>query len=261
MKECIILIKLGGSLITDKEKPLTFQGKYIRRIAKELYELKQKTAIDFIIGTGAGSFGHFTAHKYGLRSGAKTLRQLYGASLTHNDVQKLSGLVAQELTSKKLPVFTMSPSALFVSDNERLKSANFKPLRALLDSNIIPLVHGDMINDTTRGMSIFSTEKVLQACLEELRPDYKKVVVLYVQDVEGVLDKNGTVISEIGAHDEVLVRSQFAHDVTGGIIGKIQSARKAALQADEVYIISGKVSRAISNVITGVDSVGTRIIG
>jgi isopentenyl phosphate kinase len=58
----IILLKLGGSLITDKNTPYTANHGIITQVLKEIKEeLNKNPALHLIIGHGAGSFAHQSA--------------------------------------------------------------------------------------------------------------------------------------------------------------------------------------------------------
>lgn len=261
MKSSLVLMKLGGSLITEKQRPNTFRPEYIGRIAKELAALRvDSDASDYIIGTGAGSFGHFPAHKFGLREGARGSRQVLGMGITHNAVQRLSLMAAESLTAAQLPAFVVSPSGLFVSNGKEVADMHLEPLRLLLEWGAIPIVHGDTVVDSVRGTTIFSTEKVLQVCLDYLRPFYPKVTVIYVMDADGLLDTNSVLIEELGLDDDIHVHDSLEHDVSGGIVSKVASARQAAKQADFVYLVSGRRPGAIAGVLAG-KYVGTRVLG
>lgn len=249
---------MGGSLITDKSRPRTFRKDHIKRLANEIHEL-QKGGIDFLLGTGAGSFGHFTAHHYGLRDGARTTEQLYGMCLTHNATQRLSGLVADEFTNERVAVFTVSPSSMMSCQDGDIASINAQPLRNMLDSSIVPIVHGDMITDTTRGATILSTEKVFHECMKQLRLEYGKISLIYLLDADGILDKEHNVISQLTSEDTLFIHESHTHDVTGGIEGKLKSARKALEYADMVQLVNGSKPNAIEQVLAGRD-VGTRVV-
>jgi isopentenyl phosphate kinase len=215
---------------------------------------------DFLLGTGAGSFGHFTAHQYGLRDGAQTAKQAYGMSLTHNAVARLSNLMASELIGRHVPVFTLSPAAFITCYEGQIASTYLDPVRNLLAQAIVPVVHGDTISDAQRGTTILSTERVLDICAQQLRAEYGQMTVIYMLDVDGLLDKNGRVIPQLAPDDDITAYTNLAHDVTGGIVGKVESARRAAQQADAVYLIGGKTSGALRQAIAG-KTVGTRILG
>jgi isopentenyl phosphate kinase len=260
MRRQLVLIKLGGSLITDKRKPFTINKGNVEFFTNEFADVRREfQETDFIIGTGAGSFGHFTAHKYGLRKGARTQEQIYGMCVTHNDVQKLSNMVAESLTMCNVPVFTMSPSSMLISDNGVITASCLDPVKKLLGRQVIPLLHGDMLCDNLRGASVLSTEELLLECVRAFRDTYRTILVVYLLDSDGVLDQNGIAIPKLGNESSFKLHGTLDHDVTGGMTGKIESARKTAQIADAVYLISGKQSGALKRVILGKNT-GTRII-
>lgn len=258
MRAHLVLIKLGGSLITDKGKPYTIREQNIAFFAAELRTLYQDQAVDLLIGNGAGSFGHFTAHQYGLREGAQNAEQLYGMCVTHNGVQRLNSAVAAKLTGQNIPAFSLSPASLLLCSDERIVSSYLEPIKSLLLKKIVPVVHGDTICDNKRGTTILSTEEVLYTCLQEFRADYKRITVIYALDVDGLLDENGALVPELKTEDDFVTHHVANHDVTRGIVGKIASARKAAQLADAVYLINGKTPDALRKAIAH-QAVGTRV--
>ena len=60
----MILIKLGGSIITNKEKPLSPRKKTIDNILKEVGKIKEP----IIIVHGGGSYGHYWSVKYDMHT-------------------------------------------------------------------------------------------------------------------------------------------------------------------------------------------------
>ena len=69
-----ILLKLGGSVLTDKSTPYSARKWEIERLAKEI-----KSALGdnkLIIGNGGGSFPHQPAKKGKLKDGIKDAWQL-----------------------------------------------------------------------------------------------------------------------------------------------------------------------------------------
>jgi isopentenyl phosphate kinase len=93
----------------------------------------------------------------------------------------------------------------------------------------------------------------------ELRAEYTQITVVYLLNAAGVLNKSGEVIATLSPDMIVPALSSLAHDVTAGIDGKIASARKAAMLADEVYVASGKDWHALSEIMAGRHA-GTRIL-
>jgi isopentenyl phosphate kinase len=75
----LIFIKLGGSLITKKDVPYTARYDIIQQFAKELKEIISKRQdVQFVLGNGAGSFGHYPVIKHNLKNGIQTSDQVQG---------------------------------------------------------------------------------------------------------------------------------------------------------------------------------------
>ncbi len=75
------LIKLGGSLITDKQVESSFRVDAMQRLSAEIVAAKQVTPnLKLIIGHGSGSFGHFAAKRHGTMQGVDTAAQWVGLS-------------------------------------------------------------------------------------------------------------------------------------------------------------------------------------
>ena len=64
MRQDLVLIKLGGSVVTHKERAMTLNKRAIDRIIKSLLNVK----IPIILIHGGGSFGHYWSIKYGMHS-------------------------------------------------------------------------------------------------------------------------------------------------------------------------------------------------
>jgi len=79
--ENLILIKLGGSLITDKTKPFTPKEAVIRRLGREIKETLRSFPGRIIIGHGSGSFGHIVAAKYKTQNGIINQKSIKGLAL------------------------------------------------------------------------------------------------------------------------------------------------------------------------------------
>ena len=79
--DSMILIKLGGSIITNKEKPLAPRKKAIENIAKNLKKINEP----IIIVHGGGSFGHYWSVKYDMHTKPKKY-DTYGVSIVKNSM-------------------------------------------------------------------------------------------------------------------------------------------------------------------------------
>lgn len=260
MHKQLVIVKLGGGLVTDKNQPFTSRKSAIRLLASEIGKLyRENPETDFLLGNGGGSFAHFTAHEYGLRSGASDPDQYYGMCLAHHGVQRLNGMIVDALVDEGVPAFGISPASILMSRDAKLDDTFIPPVKHLLSKNCVPVIHGDTICDTVKGTSIFSAEECLYACIEPLRESYSKMTVIFATDVDGVADKDGETIPVLDPEEQIVVDGQLVHDVTSGIYGKVETARKAALLVDEVYIVDGGSKGVLAKALQG-QTVGTKIL-
>ena len=69
----LLFIKLGGSLITDKDQAESARADIIFTLLQEIrQQLQREPSLKILIGHGSGSFGHHAARKFGTRQGVST---------------------------------------------------------------------------------------------------------------------------------------------------------------------------------------------
>jgi isopentenyl phosphate kinase len=85
MAKRLVCLKLGGSLITDKAKPMQAKKDIIRTLAKQIASaLKKDPDLQLIIGNGAGSFGHYAVITHHMQNGLDEP----GKNMGYAEVQK-----------------------------------------------------------------------------------------------------------------------------------------------------------------------------
>ena len=90
------VLKLGGSVITVKDKAMTADHDRIRRLSEEI---KAAWPLPLVLVHGGGSFGHPVAKKYRLTEGYKSERQVDGPfkspqSFTVDFMDMLKGILS-----------------------------------------------------------------------------------------------------------------------------------------------------------------------
>jgi isopentenyl phosphate kinase len=209
-----ILLKLGGSVVTDKRSPGTVDRAAIASIAAVL------GGSDFAgaIVHGAGSCGHPEAHRYGLAHGA-TRSTRTGIPVTHEAVASLNRAVVAALRGAGLDAVGIHPLASCTAEDGRIVSFEEEPLRLLLGLGCVPVLHGDVVMDRSRGACIVSGDQFVA----HLAPRLGLSRVGLLTDVPGVLGPGGGVVprvSRAGAGSLALGASATT-DVTGGMGGKV----------------------------------------
>lgn len=260
----VVLVKLGGSLITNKSKPFKARRKTIKSLAKTLGQAVQENpGIGLVMGTGAGSYGHYPVVKYGLKGGAKTKSQLFGFSVVENGVKTLNAMVVSELIKQNVSAVGMHPSSMMVASGGEIKEFFSESLIGMLGAGIIPVVHGDIIFDEEEGSHIVSTEASFAMLVEKLlAKGYKVPRIIYATSSAGVIGKDNQMIPTIsrGNYKEIAnsLSGASGYDVTGGMRSKVDASLNLTDKGIETYIIDGRNGNNLLKAIRG-ERVGTVI--
>ncbi|MCA1899590.1 MAG: isopentenyl phosphate kinase family protein [Chloroflexi bacterium] len=171
MTQETVFLKLGGSLITDKDTPYTPRLDKLKELALEIKAaLESSPTLTLILGHGSGSFGHTAAKKYGTREGVHTREQWRGFAEVRFQAAELTRYVMKTLLEAGIPAIPFSPSASMVSTNRRVTAHNILTIRKAMEANLLPVVHGDVAFDEALGGTILSTEDVFAFLAESLPP-------------------------------------------------------------------------------------------
>ncbi len=265
MNQQLTLIKLGGSVITNKEVPMMVREENLSRLVREIALAQAETGQKYLVGHGQGSFAHAPAMQYQTKEGFIREDSVFGMAVTQDSALQLNRIVVREFLSAHLPAISYCYSNTLVTENQQAASWNAEVLRQYLHKGLLPVTGGDVIVDTSRGCTIWSTEKVLGHIAVELPKfsDFKISKIIHVTEVPGVMDKNGRVIREISENNLDEVRSAIAatrgFDVTGGMGHKIEESLLQAKNGIEVMIISGLQPKNLYNCLVGQEFVGTLV--
>lgn len=257
----ITLLKLGGSLITDKRSVKAFRQDVMRRIAGEIARAENQRQQRLIIGHGSGSFGHVSASKYDTINGVHSPEQWRGFAEVARDASELSELVTAELWKAGLPVMRLQPSASLIARDGVPTRMDMAALSSAIEHGLIPVVHGDVAFDEVRGGTIVSTESLFTFFAAQL--PVRSIVL--AGEVPGVLDGNGDVIRRItprSAADVALnLRGSSGTDVTGGMLTKVSDMLRLVIQHSEIriHIVNGLEDDAIFRALSTDEAGGTVI--
>jgi isopentenyl phosphate kinase len=255
----VTLVKIGGSVITNKSQDFSPKYEAIERIGNELSEANLKNVI---IGNGGGSYGHYAAKKYELVKGIIRDDQRFGFALTQDAVARLNRLLVSAILNHGTPAIGLQPSAFMSMRDGVVTEFHITPLNVLLDKEILPVVYGDTICDVTRGTTIASTETVMNEISK--RFPIERIVIGTV--VEGVLtDVNGgKLVPEINPDNLEKVMGYFGetegHDVTGGMMHKVLEAVELAKKGVIVDIVNIAEPGVLSKALNGGKPPGTRVV-
>ncbi len=115
----IILIKLGGSLITDKNNPFTANIEVIERLASEIKQIIDEDKYRLIVGHGGGSFPHVPAKLYQTQKGFINDKSPYGMGLVQDSASQLNRIVIKKFLENQIRAFSINPSSSLVAKMEK----------------------------------------------------------------------------------------------------------------------------------------------
>lgn len=243
------VLKIGGSILTDKNRDNAARLEEISRVAREIAAHPE----DLVLVHGAGSFGHFPAKRYGL----PLCFSPEGLRVTHESVARLSDLVVGALSRAGVDSLPVHPLSCLLLSNGRIDSFDLKPLKAMLKDGLMPVLHGDVAMDAVRKAGIVSGDQLVSFLARALQAE----VVAVGCDVDGVL-LAGQPLGEITRSDlpkvEDAVGGSGGVDVTGGMRGKLQELLDLADMGTDSVIFNAAREGNIVRALRG-ESIGTRV--
>ena len=243
----LIYLKLGGSLITDKRNPETPRSHVLKHLSQEIAQARiDRPLLRLVLGHGSGSFGHVSARRYGTRDGVRSADEWFGFAATADAAARLTRIVAAHLLQAGLPVWSVQPSVALRCEDGDVISGPAETVRLALERGLLPLIHGDVALDSSRGGTIASTEEIFEYMAAQLPP----VRIVLAGEVDGVytsdplLDPAAALLEEITPRAFKSLQATFgashATDVTGGMAAKVEQAlRMVRAQAGLQVVICG----------------------
>jgi len=257
-------LKLGGSLITEKDKPHSARLQVIRRLSGEIAQARRDLpSLQLVLGHGSGSFGHVPAQKYGTRSGVRTPEEWQGFVQVWREASALNRLVVEALAEAGLPALSFPASASLAAVAGQVSSWDSAPLKAALQAGLLPVLYGDVVFDSLLGGTILSTEDLFAALAGRL-PPARLLLAGLEPGVWGDYPACTRLLDRITPQDmQHLTQSlqgSGAVDVTGGMASKVALSLELAARVPglEVRIFSGEQPGAVYQALLG-EPLGTLI--
>ena len=258
----LTILKLGGSVITVKDRDSTPNKKAIIRLAEEIARSDVKS---LIIVHGGGSFGHPVAKRYKINKGYKDSSQIIGFSKTHQAMTTLNNLIIDSLIGQNIPAIEIQPSSCMITKSGRIQVMEQRPLTKLLRMGFVPVLYGDAVLDADTGFAILSGDQLVSTLAIQLNARH----IIIGTDVDGIctadpkIDLSAKLIHHISLSElkklQPNVGKAKVTDVTGGMFGKIIELIPAIEQKIKVIIVNAAKSNNVYKALKGEKVVGTII--
>ncbi|GAB3418961.1 isopentenyl phosphate kinase [Haloparvum alkalitolerans] len=215
-----VVLKLGGSLITEKDSPETLDEPALDAACDAVAGALADGAVDrLVVVHGGGSFGHHHASAHGVSTTAGT-RDAAAVADIHGAMKRLNAHVLERLRERGVPAVPVHPLSAGARDANGDLTLPLDATATLLGEGFVPVLHGDGIATAGEGVTVLSGDEIVVALAEGLAADRVGVC----STVPGVLDADDAVIPVIDDFDAVadVLGASDATDVSGGMAAKVR---------------------------------------
>jgi len=222
------ILKLGGSVITEKGRVETVDGDALERAADAIAGAvgggspgnATGGSGDLVVVHGGGSFGHHHADRHGVTPTRGTTDP--GAVMDiHGAMTTLNRFVLRRLHDRDVPALPVHPLSAGARDAAGDLELPTGQVETMLGEGFLPVLHGDGVAHAGEGVTVLSGDEITVELAVALGAER----VGLCSTVPGVLDAEGRPIDRIG--DFASVREALggsdATDVTGGMAGKVRA--------------------------------------
>lgn len=220
-----IVIKLGGSVVTVKDKPYTVNREAVDRLSRIIYR-NYEEGKRLVLVHGGGSFGHTAVSDINQRKG---ILDLIDVSFVQYKMLELATIITGAFIDKGIPI-TLYPGHVLC---RKTAKCNFELLSEDLENGLVPMTYGDIVYDD-RGYTVISGDDLafwISSALGARK-------IYFVTNQPGVLNDEGKVIKQVTNIDQVSDLGISGYDVTGGMRRKVHNALEYSSNHDvEIRIL------------------------
>lgn len=242
----MILIKLGGSIITNKKKPLSARRKTIDNILKQIRKIKEP----IIVVHGGGSYGHYWSIRYNMHTNPARY-DLKGVSVVKNSMIELNKIILDAAVKNRLNPYCLPPTD-FMKGDSSIKS-KILAINDIAKSGFMPITYGDALWYGQKKSYILSGDVIMTTLARILKPR----LCMFVLNVDGVYSnmKSKKLIYDFKKEKPVITTNKM--DVTGGMTRKITEASKISRSGLKVFFVNGNKPQRITDAVSGKKFEGT----
>ena len=212
-----VVLKLGGSVVTDKDAPETVDedalGAAVDAVAAaDLDRL--------VLVHGGGSFGHVAAadRELSTETGSRDAADVWAV---HDAMRRLNDAVLRRLHGAGVAALPVHPLSVAARTEGEALALPLDSTATLLGEGFVPVLHGDVVGHTGKGATIVSGDELVTRLASGLDADR----VGLCSTVPGVYDAEGEVIPRITDFESVrdALGGAESTDVTGGMAAKVRA--------------------------------------
>lgn len=242
------LVKIGGSVLTDKQRPLSFQGAHARCVAADI---RLSDTVPVIVH-GTGSWAKAIGRHY--RKDGGVFRDATGFQMTSLRIRRLQEELAAALRDEGVMCCPLQANAIFHRAGGTLDLYDTGPIERLLDAGVSPLLCGDVLVEGPGVFRVVSSDAVTVAVAQRMPVSD----CVFATDVDGVLDPAGKLMREVSTPD-LAANENDRKDVTGGMSAKITAALAIAATGARTTIVNGRIRSRVRDALARRPVTGTLV--
>ena len=242
----MILIKLGGSIITNKEKPLSARRKTIDNILNQINRIREPK----ILVHGGGSYGHYWSVKYDMHT-KPAKYDMRGVSIVKNSMIDLNKIILDSAVKNRINAYCLPPTD-FMNGNKPIKN-KILTINEIAKSGLTPVTYGDALWFGRKKSYILSGDVIMSTIGKILKPRLS----IFILDVDGVYSntKSKKLIRDFKKEKPIISKNKI--DVTGGMTRKITEATNMSKSGLKVFFVNGNKPKRILDAVSGKKFEGT----
>jgi len=255
----MILIKLGGSVITDKSVYKKFSKERVSRLCREI----KGSGKNVMIVHGAGSFGHMIAKEFELQKGNVRKDQIPAVAKVSRDVRELNTMIVSELIDAGIPAVAIPTGSCFMMDDNKLLMKNAEIIKGYVKLGISPIMSGDVVLDKKKGFGICSGDAIMKCLADIFSPER----IIFVSDIDGLYDRDPKVSKDAKLIKEVNERTlsnipseTTVADVTGGVRNKMRLMLDMCSDGRDCILVNGTVEGRLRSLLDNENVICTRAV-
>jgi len=245
----IALVKIGGSVLTDKQRPLVFQHANAHRVAADV-RLSRRVPV---IVHGTGSWGKAIGSHY--RDDDGWYRDTVGFQMTTARIRLLQEALVTALRQEGVVCCPLQANALFHRSHGVLEIPDTGSISRLVAAGVSPVLCGDLLVEGPGKFRVVSSDAIAVAIARRMTVGD----CVFATDVDGVWDSAGRLITQATELDLATADSDV-RDVTGGMSAKVAAALEIAGTGARTTIVNGGVGGRVLDALLRRSVPGTEVL-
>lgn len=223
------IVKIGGSLITDKNAYCSPRRDKIREFAKVIKSQWDVLRGKLIVVLGGGSYGNGVPIRYNLRDSECEWEHKNLLMMTFKMFEWINE-VTMIFREEGIPCYPFQTSSYCTTNGGHPDQFFIEPIKKCLKLGILPVTSGDLTFDQEKTFVIFSSDNVPELFVDHM--EIRRVVIL--TDVPGIYEsiESKKIIPRVTRENAELILKvaggSMKQDVTGGMNNKLRALIRLA---------------------------------